>query len=101
MADALRALVACYRTGETADREAYDIAWVRDKSSPVDTINGFVEVYLDARSIKGAWEAIVFYVNAAKTSEIRALAEHAQWFEDRMPWDPKYSKAGVQALTVH
>jgi dipeptidyl-peptidase III len=101
MADALRALVTFYRTGETADREAYDIAWVRDKASPVDTINGFVEVYLDARSIKGAWEAIVYYVNAAKTSEIRALAEHAQWFEDQMPWDPQYRKRGVQGVTAN
>ena len=62
-----RALVTFYRTGETADREAYDIAWVQDKASPVDTINGFIEVYLDARGIKGAWEALVFYVNQEKT----------------------------------
>ena len=39
---------------DEADREAYDIAWVQDKASPVDTINGFIEVYLDARGIKGA-----------------------------------------------
>jgi len=101
MADALRALTTFYRTGETADREAYDIAWVRDKTSPVDTINGFVEVYLDARSIKGAWEAIVFYVNPEKTLEIRALADHAQWFEDHMPWDPQYRKAGVRGVTAN
>jgi dipeptidyl-peptidase-3 len=74
---------------------------VRDKASPVDTINGFVEVYLDARSTKGAWEALVFYVNPEKTSEIRALADHAQWFEDRMPWDPKYRKAGVHGVTAN
>ena len=49
------------------DREAYDIAWVEDKTSPVDTINGFIEVYMDARGIKGAWEALVFYVNREKT----------------------------------
>ena len=54
MAEALGALIRCYRTGEAADREAYDIAWVQDKDSPVDTINGFVEVYLDARGVKGA-----------------------------------------------
>ncbi len=101
MADALRALIRLYRTGETADREAYDIAWVRDKASTVDTINGFVEVYLDARSIKGAWEALVFYVNREKTSEIRALADHAQWFEDHMPWDPQYRKAGVRGVTAN
>jgi dipeptidyl-peptidase-3 len=101
MAHALRALVAFYRSGEEADREAYDIAWVQDKVSPVDTINGFVEVYLDARSIKGAWEALVFYVNQEKTAQIRTIAEQAQWFEDHMPWDPKYRKEGVHGVTAN
>jgi dipeptidyl-peptidase-3 len=101
MADALRALVTFYRTGEEADREAYDIAWVQDKASPVDTINGFVEVYLDARSIKGAWEALVFYVNREKTSQIATIAAQAQWFEDHMPWDSKYRKEGVRGVTAN
>ena len=101
MAHALRALITFYRTGEEADREAYDIAWVQDKTSPVDTINGFVEVYLDARSIKGAWEALVFYVNQEKTAQIRTIAEQAQWFEDHMPWDPKYRKEGVRGVTAN
>ena len=96
MAQALRALIKFYQTGETADRVAYDIAWVNDKASPVDTINGFIEVYLDARGIKGAWEGLVFYVNPEKTDEIKRLASDAQWFEDHMPWDPKYRKQGVQ-----
>src|SRR3954454_13335786 len=101
MAAALRALITFYTTGRRADREAYDIAWVEDKASPVDTINGFVEVYLDARSIKGAWEALVFYVNAEKTSQIQTIARHAQRFEDRMPWDPKYRKKGVRGVTAN
>lgn len=100
-ARALGALVRFYTTGETADREAYDIAWVQDRDSAVDTINGFVEVYLDARSIKGAWEALVYYVNPEKTSQIRTIAENAQWFEDRMPWDPKYRKEGVRGVTAN
>ena len=101
MAAALRALIAFYTTGDERDREAYDIAWVHDQTSPVDTINGFVEVYLDARSIKGAWEALVYYVNQAKTSQIRTIAQHAQWFEDRMPFDPKYRKEGVKGITAN
>jgi dipeptidyl-peptidase-3 len=101
MAHALRALVAFYTTGREEDREAYDIAWVQDKASPVDTINGFVEVYLDARSIKGAWEALVYYVNREKTFQIQTIAGHAQWFEDRMPWDPKYRKAGAKGVTAN
>src|SRR4029453_1834229 len=69
--------------------------------SPVDTINGFTETYLDARSAKGAWEALVFYVNEQKTGAIRRLAREAQWFEDRMPWDPKYRKSDVQGITAN
>ena len=101
MAKALNALITFYRTGETRDRLAYDIAWVQDKASPVDTINGFIEVYMDVRGTKGAWEALVFYVNEAKTANIKRLAEHAQWFEDRMPWDPKYRKDGVRGITAN
>ncbi len=100
-ARALDALIRFYRTGETADREAYDIAWVNDAHAAVDTINGFVEAYLDARSIKGAWEALVYFVNHEKTAGIRAIAEHAQWFEDHMPWDPKYRRAGVRGVTAN
>lgn len=101
MATALDALIKFYKTGETADREAYDIAWVQDKASPVDTINGFIEVYLDARGIKGGWEALVFYVNHEKTSEIQKIAANAQWFEDHMPWDPKFRKQGVKGITAN
>ena len=101
MANALGALIRFYQTGETADRVAYDIAWVQDRDSPVDTINGFVEVYMDARGMKGAWEALVYYVNPHKTEGIRKLAAAAQWFEDRMPWDDKYKKQGVRGVSAN
>jgi len=101
MAQALSALVRFYRSGETSDREAYDIAWVRDRGSLVDTINGFVEVYMDARGAKGAWEALVYYVNREKTDAIRTIAREAQWFEDHMPWDPRWRKPGVQGVTAN
>jgi dipeptidyl-peptidase III len=101
MAQALRALIRFYETGETADRVAYDIAWVQDRDSPVDTINGFVEVYMDARGMKGAWEALVYYVNPHKTAGIRKLAAAAQWFEDRMPWAPEYRKQGVRGVSAN
>ncbi len=99
--DALRALVRFYRSGEDADRRVYDIAWVRDRHARVDTINGFVEVYMDARGRKGAWEGLVYYVNETKTEAIRSLARHAQWFEDRMPWDPRYRKQGVTGISAN
>jgi dipeptidyl-peptidase III len=101
MATALRALIKWYQTGETADRVAYDIAWVQDKDSPVDTINGFVEVYMDPRGHKGSWEALVYFVNRQKTEGIRKLADSAQWFEDRMPWEDQYKKQGVRGITAN
>ena len=58
-------------------------------------------MYLDPRGTKGAWEGLVYYVNEGKTQKIRTLAAHAQWFEDRMPWDPKYRKLGVAGVTAN
>ncbi len=100
MAAALRALIRFYQTGEDQDRERYDIAWVRDQESPVDTMNGFVEVYMDPRGTKGAWEGIVYYVNADKTRKIRTLAADAQWFEDHMPWEPRFRKPSVLGVSA-
>jgi dipeptidyl-peptidase-3 len=100
MSRALEALIRFYRTGENEDRRAYDVAWLEDRDSPLDTINGFVEVYMDARGRKGAWESLVYYVNQAKTEAIQRIAEHAQWFEDRMPWDPRYRKPQVTGVTA-
>jgi dipeptidyl-peptidase-3 len=102
-AKALKALIKFYETGLDQDREAFDIAWVQNRDSAVDTMNGFIEVYMDARGMKGSWEGLVYYTNHEKTSKIRALAEHAQWFEDHLPVDPRYRKpkvAGVSAQAI-
>ena len=100
-AKALDALVQWYRTGDDQERKNFDIAWVRDKDAQVDTINGFIEVYLDPRGVKGSWEAAVYYVNKEKTGAIKKLAGQAQWFEDHMPWDKKYRKANVKGITAN
>jgi dipeptidyl-peptidase-3 len=100
LAASLRALITFYRTGEETDRIAYDVAWVSDRESRVDTINGFVEVYMDPRGVKGSWEGLVYIVNEDKTRKIQKLAEHAQWFEDHMPFDPRYRKTNVLGITA-
>lgn len=103
LARALTTLVRFYETGDDADREAFDIAWVQNRDSSVDTMNGFIEVYMDARGMKGAWESVVYYANHEKTDKIRALATHAQWFEDHLPIEPKYRKptvTGVSAMAI-
>lgn len=100
MAAALDALVRFYQTGEDADRHAYDVAWVADAASPVDTINGFIEVYLDARGRKGAWEGIVFHENAEKTAHCRRIAAHAAWFEQHMPYDAAFRRTEVVGVSA-
>jgi dipeptidyl-peptidase-3 len=100
LANALEALIRFYHTGDDADREAFDIAWVQNRDSTVDTMNGFIEVYMDARGMKGSWEGLVYYTNHEKTSKIRALADHAQWFEDHLPVDPRYRKPQVQGVSA-
>jgi dipeptidyl-peptidase-3 len=100
LAAALNALIRWYETGEESDREAFDIAWVQNRDSTVDTMNGFIEVYLDARGIKGAWEGVVYYVNHEKTEKIQRLAANAQWFEDHLPIDPRYRKPEVQGISA-
>src|SRR5690606_29142340 len=44
---ALELLVKYYRSGDLADFDAYNVAWVADTASVVDVINGFIEVYND------------------------------------------------------
>jgi dipeptidyl-peptidase-3 len=100
-AKALDSLIRFYKTGEDTDRQAADIAWIQDKAAPVDTINGFIEVYMDPRGVKGSWESAVFFVNKEKTGAIKKLAGEAQWFEDRMPWDKAYRKSNVKGITAN
>jgi dipeptidyl-peptidase-3 len=56
---------------------------------------------MDPRGKKGSWEGIVQVVNEEKTRTIRKIASHAQWFEDRMPWDPKYRKGRVRGIVAN
>ena len=97
---ALEKLIRFYRTGAVADREAADIAWVADASSAVDTINGFIEVYVDPRGKKGSWEGAVFYEDPHKAELIKGLAANAQWFEDHMPYEPAFRKPQVRGISA-
>ena len=99
-AKVLAALITWYETGLDSDRQAFDIAWVQNREPAVDTMNGFIEVYMDARGMKGSWESVVYYTNHEKTDKIRTLAEHAQWFEDHLPIDEKYRKPKVQGVSA-
>ena len=97
---ALEAQILFYKTGKREDRVAYDIAWVADKDSVVDTVNGFIEVYVDPRGKKGGWEGIVSYEDPKKAELIKSIASNSQWFEDHMPYDPSFRKASVKGISA-
>ncbi|MFA6438309.1 MAG: hypothetical protein WCX28_03295 [Bacteriovoracaceae bacterium] len=97
-ADNLDKLITFYRTGDLNDWRAYNIGWVKETESQVDMIHGFIEVYLDARGAKGQFESVVNFANPELTELFQKVGTNAQYFEDRMPWEPKYKKSDVKPL---
>ncbi|NVM03407.1 MAG: peptidase M49, partial [Candidatus Helarchaeota archaeon] len=89
--ETLKHLINYFKTGDPQDFRKYNISWVKDDPN-VDTILGFIEVYLDARGVKGEFEGLVSYVDKKETAVMERLAENAQYFEDKAPWDEKYKK---------
>jgi dipeptidyl-peptidase-3 len=96
---ALELLVKYYRSGDLADFDAYNIAWVADTASRVDAINGFIEVYNDPLGMRGSYESVVSFRDDEATRRIGAIAAQAQWFEDNSPILPRHRKANVTGVT--
>ncbi len=89
--ETLRYLIQYFKTGKSEDFRKYNISWVKDDPN-IDTILGFIEVYLDARGVKAEYEGLVSYVDLKETEVLEKLAEEAQYFENKAPWDDKYKK---------
>jgi dipeptidyl-peptidase-3 len=92
----LEHLIRYFHSGEAEDFDKYNIDWVRDNPI-VDTINGFIEVYSDARGVKGEYEGIVSFVDQRVNQMMKDISGQAQYFEDRMPWEAKYKKLNATA----
>src|SRR6516225_8395619 len=85
----LNDLIRYYQTGHPADWRQFNIDWVKDNSD-IDFSNGFIEVYTDARGMKGASQAFVTTIDARMNKLMKGFAENAAYFEKRAPWDDKY-----------
>lgn len=96
---ALELLIRYYRSGDLADFDAYNIAWVADTESPIDMINGFIEVYNDPLGYRGSFESVVSIRDEDATLRIGRIAEIAQWFEDNSPIMDEHKKAEVVGIT--
>jgi len=78
-------LVRYYKSGDLKDYDDYNIAWVADADSRIDTINGFTEVYGDPLGYRGSWESLVSIRDLVATHRISTIGRQAQWFEDNSP----------------
>ena len=85
----LNDLIRYYQTGDPTDWRQFNIDWVRE-DSPVDFTHGFIEVYKDARGIKGAAQAYVTVVDEKLNKLMKDFAAHAGYFEQRAPWADQY-----------
>ncbi|HXJ45021.1 MAG TPA: hypothetical protein VNH18_37375, partial [Bryobacteraceae bacterium] len=92
-------LIRYYQTGNFQDWLDFGSVWVLN-NPPVDFVNGFVEVYRDARGAKGSSQSFVSVTDEELTTAMRKLATNAQYFEDRAPWKAEYKKQGLNPPIV-
>ncbi|MFN4254220.1 MAG: dipeptidyl-peptidase 3 family protein [Saprospiraceae bacterium] len=92
-------LIEYYRTGDLKKFDNYNIAWVQDKTSSVDFINGFIEVYHDPVGYKGDYEAMVQYNDPDATKKMAVVSEHAQYFEDNSTIQKEHKKDTVKGVS--
>lgn len=99
--NALTKLVEYYKTGDLSLFDEYSIAWVKDTTSMVYDVNGFIETYGDALGYRGAYESIASFVDPVATKRIAAIGNQAQWFEDHSPIMDAHKKANVTGISAN
>ena len=97
---ALLKLADYYKTGNLKTFDEYNILWLKDTQSIVDTVNGFIEVYGDPLGYKGSYEGIVSIKDLEATERIKVISSQAQWFEDNSPIDDRFKKKNVVGVTA-
>ena len=93
-------LVTYYKSGDLADFDDFNIAWVADTDSRIDAVNGFIEVYGDPLGYRGAWESVVSVRDLVASERIATIGANAQWFEDNSPLMPEHKKKDVVGISA-
>lgn len=97
---ALDKLIEYYKTGDLKTFDEYSILWVKDTSSVVDVVNGFIEVYDDPLGKKGSFESVVSVKDFEASKRISAIGNAAQWFEDNSPLMEEHKKKNVTGISA-
>ena len=88
----LELLLQYYEDGNEETFRSHCIEWLKTGSA-IDYLNGFIEVYMDPRGMIGQFEGNVSY--RAPGGIIDAIADHALYFEARMPWPEEFKRTEV------
>lgn len=98
-AKALKLLIEYYKTGDLKTWDAYNIAWVNATEGDIDYINGFIEVYGDAKGYRATYESVVQMKNFEASERMKVLQENTQWFEDNSSIMAEHKKKNVKGVT--
>ncbi|MBW7867104.1 MAG: dihydrofolate reductase [Brumimicrobium sp.] len=98
---ALEILIEYYKTGDLKLWDTYSIAWCEATKGDIDYINGFIEVYGDAKGYRANYETIVQMKDFEATETMGVLAHEAQWFEDNSPIMNEHKKKNVTGVTYN
>ncbi|MCX6174879.1 MAG: dihydrofolate reductase [Ignavibacteriales bacterium] len=93
-------LIEYYETGDLKKWDEYNIAWVKDTTSVVDFVNGFIETYNDPLGYRANYESIVSIKDNEATKRIKAISDNAQWFEDNSPIMSEHKKKNVKGISA-
>ena len=98
-AKVIRDLVRYYQTGDPGDWLQFGADWVQNNAI-VDFVNGFIEIYRDARGAKASSQTFVSITDKPATETMIRLGQNANYFEEKAPWDAKYRKQTFQPPVV-
>ncbi len=96
---AILTLVEFYKTGDLKKFDQFNIEWVKDKTSAVDFINGFIEVYHDPVGYKADFETMAQYNDPDATKKMAVVSGNAQYFEDNSTIQKEHKKAKVVGVS--
>jgi len=96
----LEKLIEYYNSGDLKTWDDYNVLWVKDLTSSIDYVNGFIEVYGDPLGMKATWESVVNFKDVEATKRAETISQNAQWFEDNSPVDPRFKKKEVKGVSA-
>lgn len=96
---ALELLVKFYKSGDLKDWDDYSIAWTEATEGDIDYINGFIEVYGDAKGYRANFESVVQMNDFEASKRMKVVSDNAQWFEDNSPIMAAHKKKNVTGVS--